>query len=691
MERISNSFFSPSGSRKQNLQSVSVSGSYMVAVLALILLTFAIAAGFFWYLSYGFENTPPKTVAIQHISEPANIAWYPNGLSTIRSNDLNASLAALGYAHAVKNPWQMMLWRQTALGSLSSWFGPNLLRLDRFTKQLRLANTSQTTYEDLSKNDQDRLIAYTAGINQAITEQHLLAHNDFAFLGSDIAPWEPWHTLALERLFAWLATNFSDINELPEVERENILREVIEPDEFLHKFLQVYDFQFSFTGAWHSTDAQEADFFFQRFVYGASAHTIVQEVNFQLQSQQEVLVSTIPGTLIFLSGHSTDKNWAILPTSTLSLGRHHITHIPEITHERITNRDGTEILVTVNHFPGLLNLESTLDTETDSSFALYWNGFTKGTDAFSFLAMLAGTKPTLNLLEGDGLWQQDQQFDVIGEPAYRYNLSGGILVSSDQRAFYIASHLDSLCGTTPALLNPKLWPGECYNPWAAQYGPALIRGIANAPSLQSAPYDDAITYLRNWDFSYTSSSIGAAIFERWLANLKLSSTSNQLPFSTSTDSTVRVEPTIESARLINEFKRTIDSLNTTLGADLSQWRLEQTQPVVRYFPAWSADSLFSADDSPLSETNYAPLVFPGKGDVATLCNGSFDSPRYGTVSAQWEAWSTSRDDKHAIYWRKQIAPESFLERYLISNRPNVEFRFLPEDDQVIYTRITPAS
>ncbi|MFK7846547.1 MAG: penicillin acylase family protein, partial [Rhodothermales bacterium] len=384
MERISNSFFSPSGSRKQNLQSVSVSGSYMVAVLALLMLTFAIAAGFFWYLSYGFEDTPAKSVTIQNISAPADIAWYPNGLASIKSNDLNASLAALGYAHAVKNPWQMMLWRQTALGNLSAWFGPSLLKLDRFNKQLRLAKISQATYESLSENEQEWLIAYTAGVNNAISEQHLLSHNDFAFLGSEIAQWEPWHTLALERMFAWLATNFSSISDPAGPERDNILNEVIESDEFLHRFLQVHDFQYSFTGTWHSTDAQETDFFFQRFVYGASAHTIVQEVNFQLQSQQEVLVSTIPGTFIFLSGHSRDMNWAILPTSTLSLGQHHITQIPKVSHERITNRDGTEILATVNHFPGLLNLESTLDIETDSSYALYWNGFTEGTDSFAF-------------------------------------------------------------------------------------------------------------------------------------------------------------------------------------------------------------------------------------------------------------------------------------------------------------------
>lgn len=663
----------------------------MVAVLLLVFLTIAIAAGFFWYLSYGFKNTPSETVSIQGLSEPASIAWYPNGLTSIKSNDLNASLAALGYAHAIKNPWQMMLWRQTALGNLSTWFGPSLLRLDRFNKQLRLAKISKATFEALAEHEKEQLIAYAAGINRAITEQHLLAHNDFAFLGSDISQWEPWHTLALERLFAWLATDFSSVNGLSEQERAPDLKEVMDPDKILHSFLQIYDFQYSFTGTWHSSESQETNFFFQRYVYGASAHSIIQEVIFQFQPQQEVLVSTIPGTLIFLSGHSNDNSWALLPTSALSIGKHHIINIPEITHERITNRDGTEILTTINHFPGLLNLESTLDLETDSSFALYWNGFTEGTDAFSFLAMLTGKKPTLSLLEGDGLWKENQQYVVLGTPAYSFNLPGGKLISSDPRSFYLASHLDSLASAKPAMLNPKLWPGECYNPWAAKYAPALLSGIASDPTLQSTPYNDAITYLRNWDYSYTSSSIGAAIFEKWLVNLDLSSTSSRLPITTKTDSITFIPLDFDSVTLVSAFKQTIDNLNTSFGSDLSQWRLEKTQPVKRYFPAWSADTLFSADSSPLSKTNFAPLVFPGKGDVSTLCSGSFDSSRYGTVSAQWEAWSTQRDDKQAIYWRKQITPESFLERYLISNRPNVEFRFLPEDDEVIHTRITPAS
>ena len=659
-------FFSYPGPKKQTTrkpasQTVSVSWPFVASLAALILFALVVTCGFFWFFSYGFQNTPPKSITVQHISHPADITWHTNGLAAINSDDLPASLAALGYVHGTQDPWQMMLWRQTALGDLSAWFGPSLLRLDRFNKQLSFSRLAEATFSSLPREKQKLLEAYAAGVNAGIQEQNLLTHDEFAFLGSPIDPWKPWHTLAVERLFAWMTTSLPEHENIPTGDFAPYLTSLVEADKSLHEFLQIYGFQYSFAGSWQASNAYTTDFFYHRLVYGASAHSIFQEINIKLPAQPPVFVSTIPGTLIFLSGQGQQVSWALLPASDLSLNRRPPGAIPTVSHERIINRDGTEFLATFTHYPGFLSSPPDTSASSDSTYALFWEGFLEGTDSFTFIEMLQGNKPTLKMFSGNGLWSDNQQrldnqntlktraYMVLGKPDYTYNFAHGMLISATPWTAYTASLLDSLSTNLPALLNPKTWVNECYNPWAAENAPGLFASLASPATFASPMYREAITYLRNWDYSYSSSSIGAAIFENWLTHLGLSTTSSRL--------TIPID--IDTTKLQIAFKQTVDGLNASYGADLSQWRLEKTRPVLRYFPAWVADSLYSPDETPLSKTNYAPLVFPGKGDVATLCEGSFTSGEYGAVSAQWETWSTQRNGKTAEYWRKQVTPFVF--------------------------------
>ena len=570
----------------------------------------------------------------------------------------------------------MVLWRQTAMGQLSGWFGPSLLQLDRLNKQLRFSTLAQATYDSLSPDEQQVLLAYTEGVNAALTQKSLLSHNDFAFLGADIASWEPWHTLAIERLFAWLSTDFASSSEALTSEEESTLAALVDSDNALHQFLQIYDFGYSFAGAWQADDLSESTYFYHRLVYGASAHSIVQEVVLK-HGEESKLIASVPGTLTFLSIISDDLKWGMIPTSALSIDTYVQDVEPEISHERITNRDGTEILATFNHYPGLISLDP---LHPDTTHALVWEGLQEGTDAFTFLGMLQHKKANFSLLEGHGYWHAGSAAEISGNPNYVHELNDGLIISELPWAAYMADHLDSLSAILPDQINPKLWNSDCYNPWAAEKLPVLYAGI-DPTILDSMLYQDAVTYLRNWDYSYTPASIGAAIFEQWLQNLGVSSISSRLDTTWNFD----------AIQLTQTFKESVDSLSASFGTDLSQWRLEQTQPVRRYYPAWAADSLYSADETLLSETNYAPLYFPGKGDAATLCGGSFESASHGTISAQWEGWHTIKGDKAVTYWRKHVTPKSFLERYLISNRPNKEYRLDLQPAIDAQTTIRPSS
>ena len=676
MDRFSKAIFSITGSKGKNQETVTVSWSFVALLLGLVFAVMLVCAGFFWYFSFGFKAKPAQSLALTSISAPATIRWNGKGATAIESDDLTASVAALGYVHATHKPWQMVLWRQTAMGALSGWFGPSLLELDRLNKQLRFASLSESTFEALPQEKQELLEAYAEGVNQAINQQSLLSHNDFAFLGADIRPWEAWHTLAVERLFAWLATDsFVADSALTQAE-QTTLQSLIKSDNALHQFLQMYDFQYSFAGTWKTNDLQDSDYFYHRLVYGASAHSIVQEVRLDRAGQAPMLVASIPGTLTFISLISEDLRWAMLPSSRASFELRTADTKPTVSHERITNRDGTEILATFNHYPNLIALNP---EAADSSQALHWTGLSEGTDAFAFLDLLNGEISDFELLDGKGYLQSNPGDDrILGDPEYVFQLAQGTLISTLPWSFYVANHIDSLSIKLPDLANPKQWNNHCYNPWAAERAPLLFAGL-NATSLEAPIYQDAITYLRNWDYGYAPSSIGAAIFERWLVQLDIDDVSSRL------DTTWQLDP----VRLTTSFKASVDSLNVNFGDDLSQWRLEQTQPVKRYFPAWAADSLYSADETLLSETNYAPLYFPGKGDVATLCSGSFESDEHGPISAQWEGWHTIKNNKSVTYWRKHVTPSTFLERYLISNRPNLEVRLDADDNDAKTTTIQP--
>ncbi len=682
MERTPKFFFSLPGSRRGPQQSVSISWSYVATVTALALLTVGICGSVFWYLSFGFGAAPPQSVSINGMTSPASLTWEESGLTRIEATDMNATAAALGYAHATQHPWQMMLWRQTAMGELSAWFGPSLLSLDRFNKQLRFAGVSEATFNSLPADQQALLQAYAAGVNEAISKRQLMAHDDFAFLGADVSPWAPWHGLLIERLFAWLSTNWDADTEGLDEAQSTAWEQLVNDDLLLHQFLQVYDFQFSFAGAWHDGALPSSNrYFYQRLAYGASANPIFHEINLAYNNQPDRLVVTLPGSLLLLAAHGPSTNWALLPRSTLAVAPQTPGLTAKTVHERITNRDGTEFLATFKHYAGILSLAPELPDDS-TTYALNWNGFDTTSDAFETWRVLQNQPPTnFKLLSGDGLWSQNDAISILGSPARRDTLAHGLLTGNTQWTGFIATHMDSLFATLPEQLNPKMWPSACYNPWAATYAPGLFEGIKGAPSLEAPVYQDAITYLRNWDYTYGSSSIGAAIFEAWLTSLGFTDANSRLTMPDSVD----------AALLQRTFLQTIDNLNSRFGEDLSQWRLEQTSPVYRYYAAWAADSLYSADKTPLSSTNYAPLLFPGKGDASTLCTGSFYSETGAPISTAWESWQTTRMDKNAWYWRKNVTPQSFLERYLISNRPSVEFRLNANGEASKKTILVPAS
>ena len=642
-----------------NIQSLFASSWATVIFTGFVTLFLVVTfIGFTIFLAYGFSNIPPESLHIPTVPTSATIYWHENKLTSIDSDNVEGAIMALGASHASSYPWQMYLWRQTATGSLTEWFGPNVLHIDRFMKRLRLSSLAKETYHNLPDEQVRLLNAYAAGVNAALHDTKQLRQNELTLLNVTPAPWQPWHTLTIERLFAWLSL---DINHLTTDSLGMPLPDwhaIRDADLAVKQWLQLHGFQHSIAGTWPA-DTLSSRTTLHRFVYGSSAIPLFQEILFKLENQPDTYVATIPGTLMFPSGQSAVSSWFILPSSSAQLKLTPPSLEVITTHERLKSPDGDEVLLSIPSYPGWL-LPDEHQNPLDSLPGLSWKGFEPGTDIPAYLSLLSGKEsPAFSLFDGNGLITRDSTWSLLGNPMYVYQLKQGVLVGNNAWSSYQASRLNHLL-EEPTQAHPEQWAEDCHNDWAEEHATFLLQEYLLRRISFEEEYTDALTYLRNWDFSYSPSSIGAIIFDSWLQNLPdtlyLKIIQKELP------------PSDTLARTY--LQQSITSLKDTFGKDLSKWRLDITKPIHRNYPAWNADSLFTPRKFNVSHTLYAPLTFPGRGHASTLCWGSFLSDDQLDVSARWDAWTTTNENQFAYNWRKQDASDSFLGKYLISNSPS---------------------
>jgi hypothetical protein len=145
-------------------------------------------------------------------------------------------------------------------------------------------------------------------------------------------------------------------------------------------------------------------------------------------------------------------------------------------------------------------------------------------------------------------------------------------------------------------------------------------------------FQDVVTYLRNWDYTYNATSIGATLFDQWMRAYRADLGRVPIPRDTAAY--------FATYRQHRALLRAVDTLRTRFGPDVRRWRWERAVPDRRYFPVWSADSLVSADLSDLSTTRYAPLERSGRGHPSALAGGPslVDPPSTAPSPTTWEGW-----------------------------------------------------
>lgn len=649
----------------------------LLGLLAVVVLL-AVVGGLLWFLAYGVSGPPPDRADVPGLGAEATILWGDHGDVTIRAASPNDALAALGFAHGQARAWSVALWRQAALGRLGEWFGEAALPLDELALRLGLAEEARAAYETLADSQRARLRAYAGGLDAALGSGEGGRAQEFVLLGIEPEGWEPWHTLALERLFAWLATAPPDAPTPTAAP----VRAFYDADAQLRRWLRLHGFENNI--AWTARDST-GTLLFHRIVYGATALPFLLEADLHVAGRRFVAGASLPGTPFFPSGRTDEHAWALLMS-----GRARLTRAAwdsarvQTKHERLRLPGEDERLFRFELLGDVLPLEQPRRTRpdslarADSVWAIAWPGRTAGTDLGAWLGLAEGRPDGFRLLQGSGLWLgRDGSWRVLGTPAVRTELPGGLFAGESAWARYAAELLQTQ-DAAPADL--QRWITDAYSVWAAEQAPPLVAALGRTP-LETPALRDALTYLRNWDFSYDEASIAASIFDTWLA------------FYRDTTNTLPVLPADSAAALSSlqraTFEKTVAYLLDRLGPDLRQWRWEHISPDRRLFPIWSAEEI----DTTLSlkaQRRFAPLELPGRGHPSALAWGP--SPLQATLAAPaaWEGWLRTDNWDQLMVRRRQFDPYEPLGRYLASDRPPAPLA-LPDSTEVVgTTRLRPA-
>lgn len=611
-----------------------------------------------WWVFRGPSTAPPAQQSIEGLAQAVSVGWTDHHTTVLDASRSADALSALGYAHGMQRPWTVTVWRRTALGTLAATFGEGVLPIDRHARRLGLAHHARRTYEQLPAPTRRRLQAYTRGLNAALQSAEVSRRTPFAAL--PIAPqrWEPWHPLAIERLWAWVSTDPSVFDT-----RDSTALQAA--DRRFRRWLHLHGQARSIAWAAQAPADTAGTVLFARHVLGRTADPVLQELELRRPGASPVLVASIPGTLLFPTGTTGTRAWAYLLDSPARVTQASVdSSAIHRRHERIATASGDEHLLTVRQVDAGLLLPG---TTADSTRLLRWPGLRAHTDVARWIDLAtlrvdsaSVPAPTqFHLFGGNGLTVDAQgTWTVHGQPPVVEERNGTVLIGHPPWSQYQADVLDAQRRTGP--LSPAHWSQHDSSAWAGAVLPNALPDLA--PPSDTAPVlDDALSYLRNWDHVYERASIGAVVFEQWMQTYQ-SAIGRRL---SATNPAYFAGP-----RRRRALRRAVDTLTQRYGRDVRRWRWERMAPGRRSFPVWSADSLVSVDLSPFATTRYAPLDRPGRGHASTLAGGpSRVAPLpLGAAPTHWDGWIRSGRPTLTVR-RLRVDPSAFFSRSLLPQSP----------------------
>lgn len=639
----------------------------MTRVLTLLLVglvSLGLVGVLVWNLSFS-DTSPPATVTVEGLSTSVRLAHSDAGTIHIEGATEADAATALGFAHGWYHTWSVVLWRQAALGQLGQWFGTPALPIDRLAHTLGLASGARAAYATLPADDRAWIDAYGRGMAKALSHQTPQLRQELVLLEVTPSSWEPWHALAIERLVGWLSTTLTDSSASHYA--SSTLDTLRQADASLRSWLQLYGFEHSLAWAVRDTAATHLT---ARYTYGGSTLPLLVATQMQWTDGPQINGVSIPGTPFWPMGQTARWAWVNLLYAPGSLHWRPYPERPETRHHRILLSDGAEHLVTSQHghasllFADTRSIPVEQDTASavnDTVLTLSWTGFTHGTDASAWRALLHEEAPAFRLIRGDGIrLDRTGRWTLEGNPRVDTTFSNGIVVANSSWSAPIVERLDALTKASPQA-DPATWSRDVKSAWAARLAPRLLDTL-DTPRSPSPAFEEALTYLLNWDFSYDRPSIGASVFEYWLQGYQ--SATGTLPLlPRSVPDSLIVRPDILTTSLI----AAVDSLSKRYGNDLSQWRWERVEAARWRFPLW-ADATPSLDPLPARQ-RFTPIRLPGDGHPTTLSWGTSPVMRGPKGPASWTAWTSTAPWGRLVVQRRQFTPDQPLNRYLTEHSP----------------------
>ncbi len=556
-------------------------------------------AGGFYVLTYG-SDAPTNRAELSGLERPATVYTYGGGLPplVVAATPADAH-RALGYAQGSLLAWPIVVARQMARGRVAAWAGTRAMALDRHAALLGFDAHTDTLLASLPEATRATLEAFASGVDAGLADAR--RHNRFiALSGIHVDPFTARDVLALERLFAWTATEVTwpDSTRLP-----SEAQAFLATDSLFKAALGAFGWNGS--AAWSHADSAGMSLT-ARYETGSSALPALFEC-VTVVGSDTTFAAFVPGTPFALAAAGRQA-YAVVPRA-----QARIEQAPGSgwRAEEKAMRSAGGAIVPLTRFVqtgGVLLGADTTRTDTLRAFwRVAWPASVPATDATAWLDLgQNGVAGSFTLLpEATVLVTSPSAVQIGSRQAYASGeVTAPAHVVSDLRV-----RLDSL--DRQASAPPSDWFLDATSPWGQEWGQRLSARIDTA--LFTAPHQHAaFEFLDNWRGSYRAGSIGATVFDAFARALDLTPGSPATALADTSQPFVRAQYTAR-------FAVVADTLAARYGTDLLRWRWELQHPDTRRFPLWSVrDAL----DLPLPDPALVrPFSMPGSGHPTTLAGG----------------------------------------------------------------------
>jgi penicillin G amidase len=670
----------------------------IIVTAAAIFLALVTVIGAIAYFAFGAGTGFPSTATVPDLSGRATVTWLDEGLVRIEAETDDDLDAAVGFVHGLDHTWTIVLWRQAALGRLSEFFGEEVVRFDVSARQAGFARHARASYSALDETTRRSLEAYTSGVNAALGTRRARLTEELSLLRVEPEPWQPWHTLAIEQMLAWIGADLADLRP-----HSPDMAAFFEAQEEFRYALHLFGFHQS--SLW-TAPADEGRAVFHRHVFGDSALRFLQEIEVHGRDGDVMIGATLPGTPYFLSGSTSRGSWSLLLSSVVRAERRPLDDSELRTmHERITDHEGREHLATFEHFNGSIVFRDPplpppppppppVEGDTlavipapaperppvvrDSITVVIWSNDGAVSDAASWRLLREQRTGAFRLLRGDGLIvNRDGSWSVTGSPRHVISIDGGVVVSNDLLAPGLARSVDFIDDREPNAPGSQRWPADTYSAWAAEVLPGMLAGV-DSLFRGNRGVDAALPYLRNWDYRFDRTSIAATIFDRWISRFYQMTgrlPAGHTPAPSGDDHIFYHQALAQVAQMLNIDRE----------GDHSDLRWEVTTTERLYYP-FSGDA--TSARTALSIARYAPLTLGGRGHPTSVYWSPSAIHPGRPANASWAAWTILEGGQEVHFRRRRIAQDTFLARQFVPDRPSEPVR-LPAELGRRTTILTP--